>query len=147
MCKRMQLPLSLRQPSLPLPLRLLLLPLLILILPNPLLPLLPLQPLMLLMTLFRTEHFVCLQQTPQLRHQGVFKVQPCPSPTTKTRSSAPRRATARSSPRLIQMSRAGSSPLHLTTCHHQDTPNNKTSTTTTHHNRSPNHGHDTFNHL
>ena len=63
MCKRMQLPLSLRQPSLPLPLRLLLLPLLLLILPNPLLPLLPLQPLqplMLLMTMFRTEHFtVC----------------------------------------------------------------------------------------
>ena len=58
MCKRMQLPLSLRQPSLPLPLRLLLLPLLLLILPNPLLPLLPLQPLMLLMTIFRTEHFL-----------------------------------------------------------------------------------------
>jgi len=35
----------------------------------------------------------------------------------------------------------------LTTCHHQDTPNNKTSTTTTHHNLSPNLGHDTFNHL
>ena len=61
MCKRMQLPLSLRQPSLPLPLRLLLLPLLLLILPNPLLPLLPLQPLqplMLLMTMFRTEHLL-----------------------------------------------------------------------------------------
>jgi hypothetical protein len=60
----MQLPLSLRQPSLPLPLRLLLLPLLLLILPNPLLPLLPLQPLqplqplMLLMTMFRTEHLL-----------------------------------------------------------------------------------------
>ena len=58
MCKRMQLPLSLRPPSLPLPLRLLLLPLLLLILPIPLLPLLPLQPLMLLMTMFRTEHLL-----------------------------------------------------------------------------------------
>ena len=107
MSKRMQLPLSLRPPSLPLPLRLLLLlPLLLLILPNPLLPLLPLQPLqplqplMLLMTMLRAEHFVCLQQTPQLRHQGAVEGQPCPTPTTKTRSSAPRRATDRSSPRL-----------------------------------------------
>ena len=74
MCKRMQLPLSLRPPSLPLPLTLLLLPLLLLMLPNPLLPLLPLQPLMLLMllmTMFRTEHFVCLQQTPHVKHQDV----------------------------------------------------------------------------
>jgi hypothetical protein len=119
MCKRMQLPLSLRQPSLPLPLRLLLLPLLLRILPNPRLPLLPLQPLqplMLLMTMFRTEHFVCMQQTPHLRHQGVFKVQPCPTPTTKTRSAPPRRAMARSAPRLTQMSRAESSSLKTPRC-------------------------------
>ena len=58
MCRRMQLPLSLRPPLLPLPLTLLLLPLLLLIMPHPLLPLLPLQPLMLLMTMFRTEHLL-----------------------------------------------------------------------------------------
>jgi hypothetical protein len=159
----MQLPLSLRQPSLPLPLRLLLLPLLLLILPNPLLPLLPLQPLMLLMTMFRTEHFVCLQQTPHLRHQGVFKVQPCPTPTTKNAlgpASARDGSLGSSSDSNVEggefipaysavpPSAFGTSWGHiLTTCHHQDTPNNKTSTTTTHHHLSPNLGHDTFSHL